>query len=153
MNTAPGSYNDWIDECHQGTRYGMEGKILIDENSSFQRITLIESKRYGKGLLLDGCWMTAEYQEKYYHEPLVHPALCSSKTLSKVLLIGGGDGGTARECLKHQAIERPSPCPRRRSPSLLLWETTSYFPGNRFPQYTSRTPHNDGQSPRRTSDK
>ncbi len=105
MKSTPANYNSWIDEYHQGIRYGMEGKILINEKSTFQQITLIESKRYGKGLLLDGCWMTAEHQERHYHECLVHPAICSAENLHKVLIIGGGDGGTARECLRHKEIE------------------------------------------------
>ena len=105
MKSTPALINSWIDEYHQGTRYGMEGKILIDEQSTFQRITLIESKRYGIALLLDGCWMTAEHQDKHYHECLVHPALCSTKNLHQVLILGGGDGGTARECLRYKEIE------------------------------------------------
>ena len=83
----------WIDEPHQGARYGLEGRVLVEEQSDFQRITVIESARYGKGLLLDGCWMTAERQERHYHESLVHPALCGSAGIAKVLVIGGGDGG------------------------------------------------------------
>ena len=88
MNNKPASKSSWIDEYHDGTRYGLEGTILIDEKSQFQRITLIDSKRYGKALLLDGSWMTAEFQEKNYHECLVHPALSSSQTINKVLIIG-----------------------------------------------------------------
>jgi spermidine synthase len=79
--------------------------VLVDETSPFQRITVIDSQRYGKGLLLDGCWMTAEHQERHYHEPLVHPALCSAKAIERVLVIGGGDGGTARECLRHPGVK------------------------------------------------
>ena len=41
--------------------------------------------------------MTAELQEKQYHECIVHPALCSTTNLDKVLIIGGGDGGVASE--------------------------------------------------------
>ncbi len=96
---------NWIDEYHKGSRYGLEGQILIDKRSRFQRITIIDSKRYGKALLLNGCWMTAERQEKTYHECLAHPALCSAGDLKRVLIIGGGDGGTARECLRHSALE------------------------------------------------
>ncbi len=95
----------WIDECHQGIRYGMEGKVLIKEKSKFQEIMVIESTRYGKGLLLDGCWMTAEKQERHYHECLVHPALCSAHEIKKVLIIGGGDGGSAKECLRYSELE------------------------------------------------
>ena len=96
---------NWIDEYHQGSRYGLEGEILFDRESNFQRITIIESKRYGKALLLNGCWMTTELQEKTYHECLVHPAVCSAAELKRILIIGGGDGGTARECLKHRDVE------------------------------------------------
>lgn len=94
----------WIDECHQGVRYGLAGRVLHEEQSPFQRVTIIESERYGKGLLLDGCWMTAERQERHYHEPLVHPALCGAEGIERVLVVGGGDGGTARECLRHPGV-------------------------------------------------
>jgi spermidine synthase len=94
----------WIDEIHQGVRYGLAGRVLHEEQSPFQRVTIIESERYGRGLLLDGCWMTAEHQERHYHEPLVHPALCGAERIERILVIGGGDGGTARECLRHQEV-------------------------------------------------
>tara|TARA_Y100001968_G_scaffold330080_1_gene380962 strand:- start:138 stop:1001 length:864 start_codon:yes stop_codon:yes gene_type:complete len=95
----------WIDECHQGTRYGLLGKILITEQSDFQKISIIESNAYGKGLLLDDCWMITELQEKHYHESLIHPAMCTGEELSKILIIGGGDGGSARECLKYSEVK------------------------------------------------
>ncbi|MEB3301174.1 MAG: polyamine aminopropyltransferase [Cyanobacteriota bacterium] len=94
----------WIDEVHQGVRYGLVGRVLHEAQSPFQRVTIIESERYGKGLLLDGCWMTAEHQERHYHEPLVHPALCGAERIERILVIGGGDGGTARECLRHPEV-------------------------------------------------
>ena len=95
----------WIDENHRGVRYGLTGHLLVEENSPFQRISVIDSERYGKGLLLDGCWMTAAQQECHYHEPLVHPALCGADSIGRVLVIGGGDGGTARECLRHPGVQ------------------------------------------------
>ncbi|MFN6133216.1 MAG: polyamine aminopropyltransferase [Synechococcaceae cyanobacterium] len=96
----------WIDEEHQGVRYGLAGQVLHERQSPYQRVTIIESERYGKGLLLDGCWMTAERQERHYHEALVHPALCGAADIERVLVIGGGDGGTARECLRHPGVRR-----------------------------------------------
>ena len=81
--------NSWKDEYHEDVRYGLKGRKLIERKSKFQKITIFESKRYGKALLLDDCWMTAEKQEKQYHECLVHPALCSSEELNNVLIIGG----------------------------------------------------------------
>ena len=96
--------SDWHDEYHNGVRYGLQGKIILEEYSQFQKITIYKSKRYGKALLLDDCWMTAEKSEKCYHECLIHPALCSSKKIDNILIIGGGDGGSARECLKYQEV-------------------------------------------------
>tara|TARA_Y100001968_G_C19227674_1_gene652878 strand:- start:1 stop:864 length:864 start_codon:yes stop_codon:yes gene_type:complete len=96
---------DWIDEYHEGVRYGLEGKVIFEESSPFQKIIIYESKRYGRALLLNDCWMTAEKSEKYYHESLIHPALCSSKQIESVLIIGGGDGGSARECLRYEEVK------------------------------------------------
>ena len=96
----------WIDEIFDGVRYSLEGTVLAEAQSPFQRVTIIDSQRYGKGLLLDGCWMTAERQERHYHESIVHPALCSAASIERVLVIGGGDGGTARECLRHAGVQQ-----------------------------------------------
>jgi spermidine synthase len=94
----------WVDEVFDGARYGLEATILEEHTSPFQRVTIVDSRRYGRGLLLDGCWMTAERQERHYHEALVHPALCGAERIERVLVIGGGDGGTARECLRHAGV-------------------------------------------------
>jgi len=88
-----------------GVRYGLAATVIAERQTAFQRVTVIDSERYGKGLLLDGCWMTAERQERHYHEPLVHPALCGAAAIERVLVIGGGDGGTARECLRHPGVQ------------------------------------------------
>ena len=96
---------DWIDEYHEGVRYGLEGKLILEESSPFQKITIYETKRYGKALLLDDCWMTAEKNEKCYHECLIHPALSGSKQIENILIIGGGDGGSARECLRYKEVK------------------------------------------------
>ena len=87
MNNKPKTSSEWLDEYHQGVRYGLQGKLILEESSNFQKITIFESKRYGKALLLDDCWMTAERSEKYYHECLIHPALCSSNQIYNILII------------------------------------------------------------------
>ena len=95
----------WIDEIYKDSRYGIKGKILVKKKSKFQEIIIVETEKYGNALMLDGCWMTSDKEEKYYHECIVHPALSSHKEPSKILIIGGGDGGTARECLKYEKVE------------------------------------------------
>ena len=94
-SAAPAPTPGWVDEVFDGVRYGLAGRVIAEDQSPFQRVTIIESERYGKGLLLDGCWMTAERQERHYHESIVHPALCSAAAVERVLVIGGGaaEGG------------------------------------------------------------
>ncbi|MDC3203380.1 polyamine aminopropyltransferase [Prochlorococcus sp. AH-716-C14] len=96
----------WIDEYHKGSRFGLNGDVLIKQKSQYQEIIVIENEYYGRALMLDGCWMTSLKDEKYYHECLVHPALSSIDEKSNVLIIGGGDGGTARECVKYSQISK-----------------------------------------------
>ncbi|MDC3089450.1 polyamine aminopropyltransferase [Prochlorococcus sp. AH-716-N03] len=96
----------WIDEYHKGARFGLNGKVLLKKKSKYQEILIIDTDFYGKALMLDGCWMTSLRDEKYYHECLVHPALSSIDKKSQVLIIGGGDGGTARECLKYSQVAK-----------------------------------------------
>jgi len=96
----------WIDEYHKGSRFGLNGKTLIKKTTKYQEIIVIENEYYGKALMLDGCWMTSLKDEKYYHECLVHPALSNIDEKSNVLIIGGGDGGTVRECVKYSQISK-----------------------------------------------
>jgi len=94
----------WIDENHKDSRYGLKGKLLVKKKTAFQEIIILKTFEYGNALMLDGCWMTSDRDEKYYHECLVHPALSNLSEINTVLIIGGGDGGTLRECLKYKDI-------------------------------------------------
>ena len=82
------------------------GDVLFDVQSPFQRVRILESYKYGKMLALDDMVMTTEKDEFHYHEMISHPALFSLPNAKNVLIIGGGDGGTAREVLRHKNIEQ-----------------------------------------------
>jgi spermidine synthase len=70
--------------------------------SQFCEIVIAQSPVYGKVLFLDNELQSAESDEAIYHEHLVHPALNSlaEKKEKRVLIVGGGEGATAREVLK-----------------------------------------------------
>jgi len=73
--------------------------------SQFQEVEVHDSAPFGKLFRLDGYFMTSEKDEFFYHEPLVHMAALSHPVPKRALVIGGGDGGSAEELLKHPTIE------------------------------------------------
>ena len=82
------------------------GEILHDTQSQFQRVRILESYKYGKILTLDNMVMTTEKDEYHYHEMISHIALTTHHNPKNILVIGGGDGGTVREILRHKNVEK-----------------------------------------------
>jgi len=80
--------------------------ILHSSRSSFQKIEVVESLDFGRMLVLDGVINLTERDEFVYHEMLAHVPLFSHPDPLKILIVGGGDGGTVREVLKHEGISR-----------------------------------------------
>ena len=72
--------------------------------SQFQAVEVHETVPFGKLFRLDGHFMTSEKDEFFYHENLVHPAAVTHPAPKRVLIVGGGDGGSAEELLKHASI-------------------------------------------------
>ena len=81
-----------------------DGK-LYDVQSDYQRVAVYNTQAYGNMLTLDGMVMTTEVDEYVYHEMISHVPLLTHPDPKRVLIIGGGDGGTAREVLKHKQLE------------------------------------------------
>jgi spermidine synthase len=81
-------------------------KVLHEEKSEYQEILVLESPHFGRMLVLDGVVQLDEKYEFMYHEFLAHVPLCAHPEPEEVLIIGGGDGGTLREVLKHKCVKR-----------------------------------------------
>ena len=81
-------------------------ETLFKGKTKHQKLELINTEEFGKVLLLDDITQVAEKNDHHYHEPMVHPALCCHPAPSSALIIGGGDGGIAREVLKYSAVKR-----------------------------------------------
>ncbi len=93
----------WYDENFQDdTRLGLRAiRTHFSGRSEYQKVEIFETKRFGRVLAIDEIFMTSERDEYFYHEMLVHPALTCHADPKRVLVIGGGDGGTVREVLRH----------------------------------------------------
>ena len=83
---------------------------LYHAKSEFQTIDIIDTEAFGRMLILDGLVMTSEKDEFFYHEMIAHVPMMSHPEPKQVLVIGGGDGGTVREVLRHQSVERVVLC-------------------------------------------
>lgn len=99
---------DWATELlHENFRLSLRETRLIHAGATaFQSIRLFENPSFGRVLMLDGAIQLTEADEFIYHEMLAHVPLLAHGAARRVLLIGGGDGGLAREVLKHRTVER-----------------------------------------------
>ena len=99
----------WFTEYYSGEGMELSGtgltvkvKSALRKRTPYQELLLLETEDWGKMLVLDGAIQTTERDEFIYHEMIVHPAAFTfTRQIERVLVIGGGDGGTVREVLKH----------------------------------------------------
>ncbi len=75
--------------------------VLTTQKSAYQRLDILDTYDFGRVMLLDGLVMLTERDEFVYHEMITNVPLFAHPDPKDVLVIGGGDGGTARELAKH----------------------------------------------------
>lgn len=95
---------EWLNE-HSAYGY-RKGRLVEATQSPWQSIEVHDTPQWGRLFRLDGAFMTSERDEFHYHESLVHPAAIAHPAPRAALVIGGGDGGSTEELLKHPSIER-----------------------------------------------
>jgi spermidine synthase len=81
------------------------GTLVERRQTPFQLLEVYDTPELGRMFRLDGANMTSERDEFFYHEPLVHPAATAHPRPQRALVIGGGDGGSSEELLKHSTLE------------------------------------------------
>ncbi|XP_076906445.1 thermospermine synthase ACAULIS5-like [Bidens hawaiensis] len=114
--TSPRDINDlddsWFEEViDDDLKWSFAlNSVLHKGISEYQEIVLLDTKRFGKALVIDGKMQSAERDEFIYHECLIHPSLLSHPDPKSVFIMGGGEGSTAREALKHKSIEKVTMC-------------------------------------------
>jgi spermidine synthase len=80
-------------------------EVLLDERTEFQSVKIVRSRAHGKALMLDGVWQSCTRDEFIYHESLVHPVMLAHGHPRSVLILGGGEGATAREVLRWRGVQ------------------------------------------------
>ncbi len=97
----------WFSEYHTpDVRFSIRvSSQLHQEESDYQRIAVYDSPEFGRILTLDGVLMLTERDEFIYHEMITHVPMAVNPGIRKVLVIGAGDGGAARELCKYKHIE------------------------------------------------
>lgn len=79
-------------------------RLLYDSETAHQRIRVFENPTFGRVMTLDGVVQVTEADNFIYHEMLTHVPIFAHGAARRVLIIGGGDGGMAREVLKHDSV-------------------------------------------------
>jgi spermidine synthase len=74
-------------------------------STKYQEVYILELSELGKTLILDGKVQSSLRDEHVYHEVLVQPAMLTHPNPERVLVIGGGEGATIREVLKHNTVK------------------------------------------------
>ncbi len=100
----PLQYKEFYNE-RTGLTVGLK-KLLFSKQSEYQLVEVYETDTWGNLMTIDGMVMLSERDEFVYHEMISHVAMFTHPEPKKVLIIGGGDGGTAREVMKHPSVEQ-----------------------------------------------
>jgi spermidine synthase len=99
---------NWIDDYFN--RYELHRhafkNIVYQAQTEIQKITIVDTYNYGRCLILNNKFQPAEVDEFIYHEALVQPSLILHPNVESVLVVGGAEGSTLREVLRHKPVKR-----------------------------------------------
>ena len=127
MNKDERLNSGWVTET-LNDQFKVSFKIsetLFQEQSKYQEVRVVNSSGFGRILLLDGMVMVSDRDEFIYHEMISHVPLFIHPDPKSVLIIGGGDGGTAREVCRHSQV---SHCIMVEIDPLVIEVSKKYFP-------------------------
>ena len=85
-------------------------ETLYRTRTQFQDLAVVDTYEFGRMLVLDEMVMFSEFDEFAYHEMIVHVPMLLHPNPTRVLVVGGGDGGSVREILRHPSVERVVLC-------------------------------------------
>ncbi len=89
----------------EGHIHGIKS-IVYAAQTKYQQVEIMDTWSYGRCLVLDGKIQSSAMDEFIYHEALVHPVMLAHPNPRKVFVVGGGEGATLREILRHRSVEK-----------------------------------------------
>jgi spermidine synthase len=100
--------NKWFIDKESDYRwiYHRVEKRILSAKTEFQHVEVIDTYNLGRIVILDDKIQSAEADEFIYHEALVHPAMIAHPEPQNILILGGGEGATLREVLKHPTVKK-----------------------------------------------
>jgi spermidine synthase len=104
--------DQWItEELHPYYRKSLHLlKMLVDEQTEFQHIQVAETEFFGKTMVLDGIIQLTERDNAGYHEMITHVPMLAHPNPRRVLIVGGGDGGSLQQVLRYPSVEEVVVC-------------------------------------------
>lgn len=111
--SGSGSSDGWLvtedsaintEPCGHMTSFKVTEKVF-DEQTPYQKLEVYKTNKWGHLMVLDGVFQNTEVDEFAYHEMQAHVPLFAHPHPEHVLIIGGGDGGVAREALRHKSVK------------------------------------------------
>lgn len=100
-----GIEGQWYYEIEEQLKMGYKTKgSLFKQQSDFQLVEIIDTEAYGRMMLIDDLVMCTERDEFVYHELIAHIPALTHPSPKRAVVIGGGDGGTVRELLRHPSL-------------------------------------------------
>ncbi|HXF83940.1 MAG TPA: polyamine aminopropyltransferase [Anaerolineales bacterium] len=101
----------FTEELHPFYRKGLRvKKILADEQTQFQHVQFVETEFFGRTMILDGIIQLTERDNMGYHEMIVHVPMLAVGKPRRVLIVGGGDGGSLRQVLRYESVDEVVVC-------------------------------------------
>ncbi len=101
----------FTEELHPYYRKGLHVKrILADRRSKYQHIQVLETEFFGNVLILDDIIQLTERDNPGYHEMIVHIPMLAIQDPKRVLIIGGGDGGSLQQVLRYPSVKEAVVC-------------------------------------------
>ena len=98
----------WFSEYHT-VNVKLDVRIeeqLFSGKSEYQEIDVFKSYEFGKMAALDGEIVFSDADEFIYDEMVTHVPMAVHPNAKKILIIGGGDGGVAKELIKYPFVEK-----------------------------------------------